>query len=270
MSDTERYLEHYNKQAPVYESVHNFTKEIAGSLVTLCPPFQASSIVLDNACGPGIVTGEIHKLCSPSDRPAIHAVDFSPGMIAALEQNVAEKEWEHVYPAVMSAEDLTFPDKTFSHSFTNFGIFLFPHPAKASREIYRTLNRGGTALVTSWLELEWLSILQEVQKAVKPEESVWQGPFAGWMEKSRLRNVLLEGGFELDKVKVDTIKMLLGGQDRDEYLATMKPTWSNMITKDWNERDKRDFLTRIDAAFGALKLDDKKIELVVSVAVVVK
>ena len=270
MSDIRLYLEHYNKQAPVYESVHNFTKEIAGRLVTLCPPFQSSSIVLDNACGPGIVTGEIQKLCSPSNCPAVHAVDFSPGMIAALEQNVAEKGWEHVYPAVMSAEELTFPDNTFTHSFTNFGIFLFPHPAKAAKETHRTLKRGGTALVTSWLELEWLQILQEVQKSVKPDEAAWQGPFAGWMEKSKLQNVMLEGGFELEKVKVDTIKMLLGGQDRDEYLATMKPTWTRQITKDWMERDTEDFLTRIDAAFGALKSDDKKIELVVSIAVAVK
>ena len=116
--------------------------------------------ILDNAYGPGIVTGEIRKNLPPSNIPQIHAVDFSPRMIDELRHKAEFEKWTHVNAAVMDAENLTFEDDKFSHSITNFGIFLFLDPVKAAAEIYRTLQPGDVAVVTSWSKLGWLDLLQ--------------------------------------------------------------------------------------------------------------
>jgi ubiquinone/menaquinone biosynthesis C-methylase UbiE len=41
-------------------------------------------------------------------------------------------------------------DEMFTHSITCMGVFAFPDPVKGVREIYRTLQVGGTAVVTTW------------------------------------------------------------------------------------------------------------------------
>jgi len=40
-------------------------------------------------------------------------------------------------------------DGSIAHSVTNVGVFLFPDPQKAGREIFRTLRPGWTVVLTT-------------------------------------------------------------------------------------------------------------------------
>ncbi|KAK3172611.1 hypothetical protein OEA41_005935 [Lepraria neglecta] len=62
----------------------SFKKEISRLGLRLAPPLASNSVVLDNACIPGFVTGEIESLLSAGARSKIHAVDFAPAMITTL------------------------------------------------------------------------------------------------------------------------------------------------------------------------------------------
>src|SRR5690606_8037008 len=115
--------------------------------------------LLDNACGPGIVTEEIAKRCATKGAafPTVSAVDAAQKMV-----DLGRKRFEGTEHAAkvtfqqMPGEELDFPDGTFSHSVTNLGILFFADGDAGAREIYRTLKPGGVAVVTSWAGLSYL------------------------------------------------------------------------------------------------------------------
>lgn len=59
------------------------------------------------------------------------------------------ERWTNVKADVMDAQDLKFDENSFTHSITNFGVFLFTGPVKAASEIHRTFRPGDVAIVTS-------------------------------------------------------------------------------------------------------------------------
>lgn len=72
-----------------------------------------------------------------------------------------------------------------------------PDPIKAVAEMKRTLQPGGTALVTSFEKQEFLEIFHQVQQAVRPDVELWKGPLpAEWLTEGKLREVMVGGGFE--------------------------------------------------------------------------
>lgn len=113
---------HFEKVAQTYErdgqGVQNSLCRTLLSLASeLCHPVTKSSVVLDNASGPGILTGELLKQCDPDDIPNLHAADLSAAMIRVLDAKGWAKE-HGVKSAVMDAQDLQYPDEMFTHVFS--------------------------------------------------------------------------------------------------------------------------------------------------------
>lgn len=262
------FFTHYEIAAPTYESVNSFKKDISRDLLFLLPTLGSSSVIHDNACGPGIVTAEIQALFQSrsSVPPKLHATDFSPAMISLLDSKATEGQWSNVVTAVMDAEKLGFESDTFTHSITNFGIFLFPDPERSIKEIFRTLKPGGTAVVTSWATLSWLTMLQDVQRRVNPEAPTWEGPFAGWMGSERLRKTMVAGGFDDKNIEVKRIETVLNGDTRDAYLNAMRDAWTGRITENWNEQTRHHFQTALGVEYESIKREDRDMEVVTAVA----
>ena len=105
--------------------------------------------ILENLCGTGFVTEDILKRGSEAQ---FHAVDAAPNMIELAKAKLGDKP--NIHYGVMPGEILEFPDKHFTHSFTNLGILFFKSPAAGAEEIWRTLKPGGIAIVTSWSRLD--------------------------------------------------------------------------------------------------------------------
>ena len=166
------FYPHYETGTATYKSVNSFKKEISRLGLKLAPTLTSNSVVLDNACIPGFVTGEIESLFSAGASPKIHAVDFAPAMITTLKQKTEAEGWTGVEAAVTDArthiwvfalapvagttltvkplaEELSFSIDLPTHSITNFGLFFSPQPEKELQEIFRTLSPGCVALVTS-------------------------------------------------------------------------------------------------------------------------
>jgi hypothetical protein len=64
-------------------------------------------------------------------------------------------------------------------------------------------------------------MLQDVQRAVRPDTTPWEGLFIKWLGTDKLRHVVLE--FPEDKLEITSVTMILGVKDRDVYLAAMRP-----------------------------------------------
>lgn len=101
--------------------------------------------VLDCATGPGVLALELAARVARVD-----AVDFSPAMVAELEQRRSALELDNVFAQVADGQALPFADASFDAAFSMFGLMFFPDRARGFAELHRTLRPGGVAVVSSW------------------------------------------------------------------------------------------------------------------------
>ncbi len=159
---TSTTMSHHPTFSSAYERMtSNCTKEIAEYMVaTVSPPIdQDSSFILDNACGPGIVTSAI-KAQYPDAQ--IIAADLNPGMIDEVRKRISLNRWDNVDTVTVNVKKLEgMKDGTFSHVFMNLGA---PGPEdpdglrRAVAEIFRVLQVGGVAMISIWAGMSLLKI----------------------------------------------------------------------------------------------------------------
>ncbi|KAF6236902.1 hypothetical protein HO173_005193 [Letharia columbiana] len=173
------------------------------SLITpsLPPPTTTPSLrILDNACGPMVLTTQCLLDPSIATYPSVHisAVDLSADFIAANRTAISTRSTlgPKVDTAVMDGADLRFADDTFDVSFTSLGIFAFPDPVRGARELYRTLKPGGVTAATTWKGVGWLPLLHAVEEEVlQPGRAKTRLPFLEpWAVAGKLEATLREGG----------------------------------------------------------------------------
>ena len=140
-------------QSSVYERLTSgCTRTVAQQMVqTIKPSLTPSSFILDNACGPGIVSEQI-KLVQPDAK--ILAADLTPSMIEEVQKRVQAYNWTNVQTATLDSRDLSsLEDNAFTHVLSNFGG---PIPddsqgtLKAVKEAFRVLKVGGMLVMSTW------------------------------------------------------------------------------------------------------------------------
>jgi ubiquinone/menaquinone biosynthesis C-methylase UbiE len=201
-------LAHFNANASRYESsTGSCTRELARYLIDISPPLETTSHILDNACGPGIVAQEIlyKQYAAGKAPPKISCVDGAATMsdlaraavTSIIDANKARVPTDaEMFFDAMPGEELRFPDNHFTHSFTNHGIQFFKDGNKGASELYRTLQPGGSAVVTTWKELPYVAPLQAAQKVVTPGAPLFRVPIPEvWWQASHLKETLENGGF---------------------------------------------------------------------------
>lgn len=271
--------EFFDKLSERYERfTGGCTREVAQFLLSHPPVVNSSSIVLDNACGTGIITKDILTdfPASAGPRPKIYAVDISSSMISNLDGSAKAKGLVNgtdglMGSSAMDAQELTFPDDMFTHSYTNFGIFFVPDPEKAAGHIYRTLKPGGHAFVTSWSKLGYLPVLQGAQKAVRPDDTPWTVPFAEeWFHEEKLRQVLESGGFEGLKIKIQKKTAFYRGEDLDDLIELLKTSFSEHVTKGWSEEEREKWNQKLREKLTDKEKEEARVEMEAFVAVAEK
>ncbi|ORY18410.1 S-adenosyl-L-methionine-dependent methyltransferase [Clohesyomyces aquaticus] len=123
------------------------TKQIATYAFSLAPPIIPTSIIHDNACGTGAITEVISSGPHPSK---LHATDLNPAFTRLVAGKAQQNGWTWVETAPMDCLDLTFPENYFTHSITSFCLQVVPDAGRAVEQIYRSVKKGGTAIITTW------------------------------------------------------------------------------------------------------------------------
>jgi SAM-dependent methyltransferase len=137
--------ETWDAVAPAYrDTVRKHFYHFAEEIIRLAE-LKSTDHVLDIACGPGTVALRVAPTVSK-----VEAIDFSPGMIAELNQLAKTEKLSNVTGQVMDASQLNFADASFDVAFCMFGFMFFPDRAKSFREIRRVLRPGGRALIATW------------------------------------------------------------------------------------------------------------------------
>ncbi|BCS26748.1 class I SAM-dependent methyltransferase [Aspergillus puulaauensis] len=266
----------FDKSSDAYERMTGgCTREVAQFLLTLEPKVETSSIILDNACGTGIMTSEILGLF-PKAKPKIFAADLAPSMVANFSNMARAKGWikdgyDGLMISVMDAEDLTYPDNTFTHSYTNLGFPFFPQAEKAAAHVYRTLKVGGTAFISTWSKLGYLRPVHEAQLRVHPDSKPWEIPMPKeWLTKERLVEVLGKGGFESGKIRVQERTVGYRGKDVDDLIDIMKASFRDYVTNGWSESEKEQWVEELRNSLREEETAMARVEMVAWVAVAQK
>ncbi|KAM5341737.1 hypothetical protein ACJ41O_014768 [Fusarium nematophilum] len=239
-------IAHFDSSVAHYEaSTGGCTRELARHLLKLPEAqgiFQPGAVVLDNACGTGIVSEEIVLQARQQNAglPKIHAVDPAPNMVDISRKKLAALGASDIFsPDVMPGEKLDFPDETFTHSITNLGILFFTDGVAGAKEIYRTLRPGGVAVVTSWSALGYLDVIHPAQKATRPDDHPFKLPVPEvWFQPSHVESCLKEGGFT--KVKVSGSAVHYGASSTNDLSNLLLDSFK-MLWKDWPEDDQKKF-----------------------------
>ncbi|KAF2866412.1 S-adenosyl-L-methionine-dependent methyltransferase [Massariosphaeria phaeospora] len=243
-------LQHFNGLAAHYEaSTGGCTRDVARLALEFSPEFTGSSSVLDNACGNGIVAQEILLTANAASQtpPAIHCVDGAPAMVdlarATIQPlpNAALTKFD-----TMSGEALSLPSDTFTHSITNIALLFFVDGLQGAKEIYRTLKPGGTAVVTSWKDLGYIRLVQQAQKAVRPNDPAMKPPVGEeWYREEHLVDVLRESDFA--DVRVDTKEVHYGATTVTALCELLLVTFSG-LTREWSDEEKTRFKSELEKA----------------------
>lgn len=232
---------HFDRAAATYErQVGILTRTISDHLISISqPPLSSSSVVLDNATGPGITSAQILGTIPESDWPKeIHATDLSPAMI----EQVKAKGLARVQAQVMDCRDLTFPDNKFSHIYMAFVIFALDNPEKAARELYRTLQPGGCAYVTSWKTLGWAPPVDRALKLFRPDMPSYKGPVKEeWFKGETLKACLVSGGFDESKVQFHAFPSTAPPELWDGSKEFVESGILNPVVGDWSEDEQKRF-----------------------------
>jgi ubiquinone/menaquinone biosynthesis C-methylase UbiE len=243
-AETTEALTLFDTLAANYEaSIGGCTREVATHLISLLPPVDSTSSVLDNACGNGIVAQEL--LFRYSNTPlSITCVDGAKAMVdlarhavppaTSLSSNDVKISFD-----VMDGTNLTLPNEVFTHSVTNMGLFFFPDPQKGAGHIYRTLKPGGIAIVTSWKSAGYLPVIHEAQRAVRPDDPLFKWPIPDvWFQGTHLQQTLEGAGFKDVQMSEKTVHYAAAKVEVVcEYLMGMWKNWG----PNWSEEETEAF-----------------------------
>ncbi|OAL46721.1 hypothetical protein IQ07DRAFT_469677, partial [Pyrenochaeta sp. DS3sAY3a] len=179
------------------------TADFAAHNLTLLPPIPAGSTIHDNAAGAGTVTRAILSGASgASSDIRIRATDIDQPFLDALQADVLAHSWP-VDVSNQRAEALSFPDAYFSHSITNIGIFFTTGGGlDGTREVYRTLQPGGVAVLNCWETLTWLLPFKQVHEVLRPGKP-YPAPPILWNDGVQIQKVVREAGFLAEKTRVE-------------------------------------------------------------------
>ncbi len=208
------------------------------------PPATLPLRILDNACGPAVLTTQCLKNHAISSHSALHisAVDLSADFISANRALIASHpEWTSngvtVDTEIMNGIDLKFPDNTFDVSFTSLALFAFPDPVKGASELHRTLKPNGIAALTTWKNPGWLSLLHEVERRLRPGQEPTRFPsLETWSVPGKLTQTLREGGFQ--EVEEGEIRAYAFWENLEVAAENISETLRMMVGKGWSEEEK--------------------------------
>jgi SAM-dependent methyltransferase len=141
------------------ETVPMFENHARCALQLVAAP--RGSRIVDVACGPGTLAG-----LAARDGHRVEALDFSPKMVARLEQKIAAG-LSGITVQIGDGQALPYGDGEFAAGFSMFGLIFFPDRARGFRELRRVLAPGARAAVASWAQLDTVPAFAAVFGALR-------------------------------------------------------------------------------------------------------
>jgi len=176
--------------------------------------------VLDVATGPGTLALRVARTTE------VDALDFSPGMLAALRARADEEQRRRLRLHEGDGQALPFTDASFDVAFSLFGLFLFPDRGKGFAEMARVLRPGGRAVIATWQPQDGIAAFAAVNAELAAEMEPVEGepPKAPLSDPAELAAEMGAAGFDVEvrpsvhRLETPSLEALWSGL-RDAHVA---------------------------------------------------
>ncbi|KAJ7485087.1 S-adenosyl-L-methionine-dependent methyltransferase [Mycena galericulata] len=201
----------------------------------LLPTPPKNAVVLDNACGGGIVTALLFDAIGKSSDVHVVCGDLEEYMVQSAGKRIELNGW-NAEATVVDAQAIPFPDNHFTHNLMNFGVQVIPDNALVIKESFRVLRSEGKLGFTTWTAPGWLETLKAGVAGFVEPPMFTSGPMAS---EDSITSLLGAAGFI--NIQVQPIKFqhtdgiarflnymkvvfahLLVGETADKYEAYMR------------------------------------------------
>lgn len=212
--------------------------------------------VLDNACGGGVVSWLVLDSSVKSKLNKIVAGDIDDNMLTFVNDKIAARPDAEHAAKLMKTEKIdqqavSLPDESFSHVFSNMGVFFSVSDEAALSETYRLLKPNGVAGFTSWLSIAWFdAIALPALAAHVPEPPVLPNPSGlfpnrGWNEPAAVRAKLEKAGF--GAIEVEEYKFTPEIEPED-FAKAMNVLVHVVAKRFWSEEDFSKYGPQVEGA----------------------
>jgi len=127
-------------------------------------------VILDIACGTGIVARLIRERISPN--ASITGIDLNPGMIE-MARSLTQDESGAFSWHVGDVTGMPFAAGSFTVAICQQGLQFFPDPTAALAEIRRVMCTGGRLILTIWFGISpfFRALADAIGRHVSPEDA---------------------------------------------------------------------------------------------------
>lgn len=235
------------RQAEAYEVHSGVFMRPSAHLIVESMGLSDGDVVLDLACGTGLVARHAQSFVKPCGRVA--GADVNQAMLAAAASlSGSEIDWVHA-----PAESMPFDDEYFTHVVCQQGFQFFPDAQAAAYEANRVLRPGGTLVATIWatpghnpyIETQ-LSLLAELDDAIAASVGIATPAAAG----DFLKGLAIDANFR--DIQISLLTHTVEVEDLDAFFIAQTATtpWAPVIAGlSTSEKDSlaKKFVTRLDS-----------------------
>jgi ubiquinone/menaquinone biosynthesis C-methylase UbiE len=135
-------LDQFTRQAVPFSGIHAGDGGEVHQLLIRTAGITAADVVLDVACGPGLVACEVAKVARH-----VTGIDLTPAMIEQARGRQQSFGLASLSWVQGDAQPLPFPDATFSRVVTRYSFHHFTDPKGVFAEMLRVCDPGGRVTV---------------------------------------------------------------------------------------------------------------------------
>jgi len=141
-SHNDSIISQFTKQAVPFLHMSQHSNQYGLNLMLKLSDPKYDDIVLDVACGPGIVACEFAKIVRH-----VIGIDLTPAMIEQAEHLQKEKDLHNIDWRVGDVSKLPFEDDSFSLIVTRYSLHHMVNPSEVMAEMNRVCRPGGRILI---------------------------------------------------------------------------------------------------------------------------
>jgi len=229
-----------SKTAGLYKTTEKVTGQFAVDMIKRVNLGAEPFVLLDGACGTGIVTAKAYELVDKAtmEQSEVLCGDIAPPMLEAVKQRIALEKWDNVQVQIVNFMEPKLPDAKFTHALINFGFMLVEKDSAAIKEHLRILKSGGILAVTTWKTIGWVDDVKAAFEAAGlPSIPDRDGALqilnkAPWDDPSYIKSEFEAAGFT--KVQVEVLPKLIT-EETQEFVNGFVPMLMMLLRMFWSE-----------------------------------
>ncbi|KAJ5569652.1 uncharacterized protein N7459_009082 [Penicillium hispanicum] len=131
-------------------------------------------VVLDNACGTGVVSSILHHELDEKVKQSwkLTCGDISEGMLEYTRRRMSSEAWLNAEIKQVDAQETKLPTGHYSHVITSFAYMALPRALTALDESWRILQPGGTLAFSTWIQPGWVPVIKRAIET-HPDNLPW-------------------------------------------------------------------------------------------------